>query len=83
MELDFFNLMKKNPTKYESMVNRLGQKIDFYEDPVNGDEAEVILVFPELNRAFYSDFFETYDMLNIEDYEPSLVDGEIMYGWEL
>ena len=68
MELDFFNLMKKNPTKYSSMVNRIGQHVDFYEDPLNGDEIEVILVFPELNRAFYSDFFETDDMMNVDDY---------------
>lgn len=79
--------MSHNPDKYGEFTNELGQKIEFYEHPFYGDEAPVILVFPEHELAFDSDFFDIEDMTYQEegvdmDYVPRLVDGECLMKFE-
>ena len=63
MAISFEKLMSKNPFEYGRFVNSIGQEILFLEHPTRGDEAEVICACPELQKADYSGFFETDDML--------------------
>jgi hypothetical protein len=79
--INYSKLMKHNPTVYGQLSNKLGQTIEFVEDPIHGDEAQVICVCHELELADYSTFFETDDMeADHGEYEPSFVNGELYIG---
>lgn len=79
--LNYTKLMSQNPTKYGSMMNDLGQLIDFYEHPVLGDEAQVIAVNDELQLASYTGFYDLDDMTAEHgEYQPSFVNGELVIG---
>ena len=73
--------MIQNPFVYETMINSLGQTIDFVEHPTRGDEAQVICVSHELKLASYSTFYEVGDMVRDDkEYEPSFKDGKFLIG---
>lgn len=73
--------MAHNPTSYGSMINSLGQKIEFYEHPTKGDTSYVICVSHELQRAEDSVFYEVDDMVaDHGKYEPSFIDGILHIG---
>lgn len=74
--------MEFNLTKYAEVTNRLGQLMEFYENPIRGDEAPVIIVYHAEKIAVESDFFEPDDMLQGEDYEPLYKNGEILLAFE-
>lgn len=79
--LNYTKLMSQNPTKYGSMMNDLGQLIDFYEHPILGDEAQVIAVNDELQLASYTGFYDLDDMTAEHgEYQPSFVNGELVIG---
>ena len=78
--LNYKKLMAHNPTVYGKTINSLGQTIVFVEHPTKGDEAEVICVCHKLELASYSTFFDTDDMEDGEDYEPSFEDGKFCIG---
>jgi hypothetical protein len=82
MRINYEKLMKRKPTYLGCTTNDLKQNIDFYEDPIHGDEAEVICVCHELQLAAYSSFFETSDMHGRGCYQPLFVDGELLMGFE-
>jgi hypothetical protein len=79
--INYNKLMAHNPTSFGTMVNSLGQTIEFYEHPTKGDEAEVLCVCHELQLADYSTFYETTDMLeDHKEYEPSFQNGKLVIG---
>lgn len=79
--INYKKLMKYNPTSYGTIVNRLGQTIEFYEHPIYGDTAEVICACHELQLADHSGFFETDDMAAKDsEYQPLFVDGKLQIG---
>jgi len=79
--LNYKKLMDQNPTVYESMLNSLGQTIEFVEHPTKGDEAEVICVCHNLELASYSTFLDLGDMTAEHgEYEPSFKDGKFFIG---
>jgi hypothetical protein len=80
--MNYEKLMDQNPTQLDEMVNKLGQKITFYEHPTLGDSAPVIVVCHKLKLAEVSDFFETDDMMASHgEYEPSFVNpGKLVIG---
>ena len=81
MAINFKKLMAYEPTVYDTMINSIGQKVEFMEHPTQGDMAEVIVAFPDLKLAFYSGFFECDDMMaSHKEYEPSVVDNEFYMG---
>lgn len=81
MALSYEKLMAHNPTSYGKMTNSIGQVIEFYEHPTLGDETEVICVSHDLQKAYYSTFFETDDMeASHGEYEPSFVEGVLYIG---
>lgn len=78
---NYTKLMSHNPTSYGTMVNSIGQTIEFYEHPIQGDGAEVICVCHALELAADSSFYETDDMLcEHKEYEPSFQDGKLYIG---
>ena len=83
MKLNFKKLNDFGPTIYNEMVNAKGQKVLFVEHPTHGDEYPVIVMFPDLELAFCSDFFETDDMMGeTESYQPWVNENnELMYGY--
>jgi hypothetical protein len=82
--LNYEKLIAFNPTIYSEVINRLGQKVQFVEHPTKGDESEVIAVFPEFKKAFYTDFFELGEIDVVGgEYEVLLVDGELVHGFEV
>lgn len=66
--IDYKKLMGENPTLIGTFENQLGQKIDLYEDPINGDLAPIIAVFS--NKAAPTDFFDDGDFYEGSDYNP-------------
>lgn len=52
-----------NALKIDEMVNSAGQRIEFFEHPVYGQESPVIVSFPDSQVAFISDFYECDDMM--------------------
>jgi len=79
--MNYLKLMSHNPTKFGSIINNIGQEICFYEHPLRGDEAPIIIVCHELQLAESSDFMETDDMAAEDsDYQPAFVDGKLYIG---
>ena len=79
-DLSYKKLMSHSPTVYSSVVNRLGQKIEFVEHPLRGDEYFVIAVSHEHKLAMSTDFFETDDMEDIESgYTPIVENGQLVH----
>ncbi len=79
--MNYEKLMSRNPFKYGTMVNDLGQVIDFYEHPTRGDEASVIAVSHELELAEYTDFFELDDMTAEHgEYQPFFIGEQLHIG---
>lgn len=80
----FHKLMDHNLTLYDEMTNEMGQRVEFYEHPIYGDEHPVIIVFPDERVAFTSDFYETDDMMDEQgDYRPFFYHSTLYYGYEL
>lgn len=79
--INYTKLMSHKPTSFGTMVNSIGQTIEFYEHPLRGDEAEVIAVCHDLQLAEYSSFFEIDDMIAEHgEYEPTFEDGKLLIG---
>ena len=76
--------MANDPTIYGTMVNTLGQSIEFVESPTRGDTAPVIAICHDLQLACYTDFYELDDMLaDHKEYEPLFtIDGKLEYGYQ-
>lgn len=73
--------MNLNPTSYGTFVNKLGQKIEFFEHPIKGDESPVICACHSLQLAADSDFYELDDMIDEHgEYAPSFQDGKFFIG---
>lgn len=78
---NYDKLMGLYPTVLGDMVNSDGQKVLFLEHPLRGDEAPVIVQFPEYRLAFDSEFWDTDDMEEVGGcYEPSVLDGKLYHG---
>jgi hypothetical protein len=79
--LNYEKLMEAEPTVLGTMVNSLGQKIEFVEHPYKGDEYPVIAVCKELELASDTDFFDLDDMLaDHKEYEPTFQNGKLYIG---
>ena len=81
--LNYSRLMALNPTKYHSIVNQLGQNIDLYEHPLQGDEHPVIAVLHSEKVAFVTDFYDTEDFFENSDYNPIYIHGEMVSAYEV
>lgn len=78
------DIMSKKPYVYDGFVNSMNQMVVLLEHPTEGDDAPVIVSFPEHGVMFDSGFMETDDMKNMDgDYVPHLVDGEMKLSYEL
>ena len=78
--LPYKNLMNHNPTVYSSVVNRLGQTIEFVEHPIKGDEYPVIAVCHKHKAAMCTDFFDTDDMEDTASgYTPIVSNGLLVH----
>ena len=77
-EIDYAELITGNPTLLDEITNQLGQKVKFFEDPNQDDEnmSPVIAVIED--KACLTDFWHTEDFGEESDYNPCLVDGEIL-----
>lgn len=79
--INYDKLMQNNPYSFDTIVNHLGQTIEFYEHPFRGDESPIICVCHELKLADYSTFFDLYDMMYLDgDYVPAFIDGKLFIG---
>jgi len=73
--------MALEPTHYGTMTNSIGQIIDFYEHPIQGDESPVIAVSHVQKLAAKTDFYELDDMVaDHGEYEPWFDDGQLFIG---
>tara|TARA_R110000850_G_scaffold275955_1_gene416433 strand:- start:20299 stop:20556 length:258 start_codon:yes stop_codon:yes gene_type:complete len=80
-KLNFTALTKLNPTIYEEFINSLGQKVQLVEHPINGDESPVIAIFPDLQLAYYTDFFECEEISEVGgEYEVVIIANEFLHG---
>lgn len=76
--------MDFNPTIYTEFVNSQGKKVQLCEHPIHGDEYPVIVLFPDEQLAFLSDFFDTEDMTAEHgEYEPVLIGSECVCKFEV
>ena len=78
-------IIKHNAFVFDHIVNDKGQHITFYEHPIYGDSSPIIVAFPEYKLAFDSDFYDLEDMTHGKhnEYKPYLVDGDLVFGYEL
>ena len=82
--MDYEKLMGQHPTSYGTIVNTLGQTIEFYESPSLGDLSAVICVCHELRLAEKSTFFETVDIeQENSDYMPHFLYGGLILKYEM
>ena len=58
----FNNLIDRNAYVLGEFTNDLGQRMRFYEDPIHGDEADILVGFLEFGVAFRTGFFDLHDM---------------------
>ena len=82
-EQNIYLYVKSAPqTKLGELTNCLKQKIELFEDPVEGQDATVIALCEELKIAAHTDFWDTHDLLEIDDYEPSFLNGKLTMKFE-
>lgn len=87
LALNYKKLLSADPTVYAEFTNKVGQKIQLVEHPYLGDAHPVLVLFPEHQKAFESEFYDTHDLIGSDeyfDYQPVL-DTETMecfYYWE-
>ena len=74
-KLKYDKLMALNPTKYGTKVNQLGQIVDFYEHPLQGDEYPVIAVIEAEKVAYCTDFYDLEDFYDDSEYMPVYMHG--------
>lgn len=82
-KLSFGKLMAFNPTLLDTMINQIGQRVNFYEHPTKGDEYTVLGVFPDFNIAFDTDHWDTSDFYDYSDYNPIYKDGRVFSAFEV
>ena len=82
-QINYHQLMDYNPFKLDTVVNQLGQTVDFYENPLRGDSDKVIAVFHNEKIAVKTDFYDCGDFYEDSDYNPVLLKtGEVLSFWE-
>lgn len=74
-KLNYSRLMNENPTKYGEIINQVGQLIEFYEHPTEGDRYPVIAVYHAEKLAIVTDFFDLGDFYEGSDYNPVYLHG--------
>lgn len=55
-------MIEYNAQVLGSMTNDLGQRMRFYEDPVYGEDADIVVGFIDFGVAFRTGFFDLHDM---------------------
>jgi hypothetical protein len=81
--MNYEKLMNLQPFKYGEIINNQKQLIEFYENPIYGQDAPVIAVCHELKLAEATDFYELDDMVASHgEYTPIFIDNKITYGYE-
>lgn len=89
-------LIDSKATCLGNFRNDLGQMMEFYEHPIHGDRANVLVLFPNYGVAFNSTFFDLEDMTATYhsvglfmnepdgdmDYVPRFLDGELVFKYE-
>lgn len=94
--IEYFEaLVKRDATKLKSVTNQLGQRVDYVEHPLYGDDHPVIAMFPTEGVAFNTTFFDCGDFYKDSDYNSCYIDpspshplapfedGGHMYAFEL
>ena len=61
-QMRFRFLVETNATCLGNNTNDMLQYMEFYEHPIEGEDANVIVAFPKHGVAFNSDFFDLEDM---------------------
>jgi hypothetical protein len=80
-KLNFTALTKLNPTVYEEFINSLGQTVQLIEHPIKGDEYPVIAIFPDLQLAYCTDFYECEEISEVGgEYEVVIIANEFFHG---
>lgn len=69
-KIHYSSFMKNDPTKVGSVINQVGQLIEFYEHPIFGDTHTLIGVCKAEQIAFHTDFFDIDDFGIGSDYNP-------------
>lgn len=75
--------MQYEPLLLHEVTNKLGQKIEFFEHPLKGDESPVIAVYHEEQIAVDTDFFDCDDFFPGSEYNPVYKNGKMITEWEL
>lgn len=78
--INYTKLMSHNPHVLGTIFNTLGQKIVLVEHPLQGDLSPVLAVCHEMQLAGDTGFFDTVDMEEGTEYQPSFQDGKLYIG---
>lgn len=94
---ELFEFLKEtNATILGDFRNDLGQYMEFYEHPIYGEDADVLVLFPNYGVAFSTGFFDLEDMTTTYhsigmfldsknedmDYVPRFLDGKMLLKFE-
>lgn len=84
MKYNYKELMAQDPTKLNEVpfINSFKQEIDFYENPLCGDESPVIAVYHEHELAYDTEFYDLDNFYEDSDYNPVLVYAGIFCEYE-
>lgn len=81
-KLNYAWFMNLNPTLYMEQVNQLGQNVKYYEHPLKGDEAPVMVCINE--TVIYTDFYDCGDFYEDSEYNYCMgSNGEIKCFFEV
>jgi len=64
-------------------TNDAAQEVVLVEHPIYGDDAGIVVMFPEYAVAFATDFFEISELAETKEYQPLYFDEYIRFGYEV
>jgi len=74
--LIFNRVVDSNPIIHNTWVNRWNQKFQIVDEV----DKKVTIVFPDLECAFRTDFYDEKDILNNVNYEPYCSNRQLVNG---
>jgi hypothetical protein len=64
-------------------MNDAFQSVELSEHPIYGEEAGLIVSFPDYAVAFETDFFDIDDLAESKEYQPLYIDEYIRFAYEV
>lgn len=81
--INYKKLMNANPTKLGELINQLGQRIELYEHPTQGQSFPIIAVSHEHAAAANTMFMDKGDFYYLSEYNPIFFEDRFYAAFEI